>query len=113
LFDFATFGVLYFVYHASPGEFRTAWFIESLLTEILILLVIRTRRSFFKSKPSRALLVVTFVTFVLSIALPYLPFADMFQFISLPFPLLSLILLITFSYIFVAEEVKKYLFTRI
>lgn len=42
LFDFLTFGVLLFVFHASPAEFRTAWFLESMATQILVIFVIRT-----------------------------------------------------------------------
>ena len=48
LFDFLTFGILLFVFRASPEEFRTGWFIESLLTELVIALVVRTRHLFFR-----------------------------------------------------------------
>jgi P-type Mg2+ transporter len=53
VFDYVTFGVLLFVVHASPDEFRTGWFIESLLTELAVALVVRTRRSFYRSRPGR------------------------------------------------------------
>ena len=46
-----TFGTLIYIVKAAPEEFRTGWFVESLLTELLITLVLRTRRSIFKSKP--------------------------------------------------------------
>jgi P-type Mg2+ transporter len=109
IFDFATFGLLYYYFHATVKEFRTAWFIESLLTEILILLVIRTRRPFFKSKPSMYLLWASLFTFLAALILPYLPFANLFELAPLPLPVLAAILLVVFLYIIVAEFSKKYL----
>jgi P-type Mg2+ transporter len=109
IFDFATFGLLYYYFHATVKEFRTAWFIESLLTEILILLVIRTRRPFFKSKPSMYLLWASVLTFLVALILPYLPFANLFELAPLPLPVLAAILLVVFLYIIVAEFSKKYL----
>ncbi|RYF87528.1 MAG: magnesium-translocating P-type ATPase [Chitinophagaceae bacterium] len=110
LFDFITFGLLYFVYAASPQEFRTAWFCESLLTEILILLVIRTKRPFFKSSPSRYLIIATLATFALSVFIPYLPFSRLFMLYPLPLPIMGIVIGITVLYIFFAEQTKKYLF---
>ena len=59
LFDFATFGVLLLVLHATPEQFRTGWFVESVISASVIVLVIRTRRPFFASRPGRALLAST------------------------------------------------------
>ena len=53
VFDFLTFGALLLVFHAAPDLFRTGWFVESLLTELVIALVVRTRRPFFRSRPGR------------------------------------------------------------
>ena len=58
VFDFLTFGALLLVFHAAPDLFRTGWFVESLLTELVIALVVRTRRPFFRSRPGRAAAVV-------------------------------------------------------
>ncbi|MCE5259700.1 MAG: magnesium-translocating P-type ATPase, partial [Chloroflexi bacterium] len=57
VFDYLTFGALLLMLHAAEAEFQTGWFVESTLTELLILLVIRTRRPFWKSKPARVVLV--------------------------------------------------------
>ncbi len=54
VFDYLTFGMLLFVVRASPEQFRTGWFIESLLTELVIALVVRTRGPFFRSRPGHA-----------------------------------------------------------
>ena len=113
IFDFATFGLLYYVFHASPQEFRTAWFMESLLTEILILLIIRTQRPFLKSRPSKYLLWAAIFTFLACICLPYLTFANVFELFPLPFRLFACIMLIVLMYILVAEVSKKYLIKRL
>ncbi|HJW17425.1 MAG TPA: magnesium-translocating P-type ATPase [Flavisolibacter sp.] len=109
VFDFTTFGLLYYYFHATVKEFRTAWFIESLLTEILILLVIRTRRPFFKSRPSSYLLWASLFTFIVAVILPYLPFAQLFELAPLPLTVMVAIILVVFLYILVAEVSKKYL----
>ena len=112
-FDFATFGLLYFVFHAQVTEFRTAWFMESLLTEILILLIIRTQRPFFKSKPSRYLLLASLFTFVVCISIPYLPFARLFELYPLPVTLFGCIIAIVLLYVIVAEISKKLIIKKI
>jgi Mg2+-importing ATPase len=113
MFDFATFALLLFVFKAGTAEFRTGWFIESLLSEILILLVIRTERPFFKSMPSRYLFMASCITFVLALLIPYLPFASVFSFIPLPLTLLSGIVGISVVYILVAEVTKQYFMKRV
>jgi Mg2+-importing ATPase len=113
LFDFATFGLLYYIFHASVREFRTAWFMESLLTEILILLILRTQRPFLKSQPSKYLLTATIFTFLACFAIPYLPFAELFQLYRLPAHVFGAILLIVMLYILVAELSKKYLIRKL
>ncbi len=113
LFDFLTFGVLLYFFHAAPDTFRTGWFIESLLTEILILLVIRTQRPFFKSKPSIYLVSASLFTFCISIALPYLPFAGIFGLIPLPFIMVASIMGIAAAYILMSEILKKWVMRKL
>ena len=72
-FDFLTFGVLLVVFHAAAPLFRTGWFVESLLTELLVALVVRTQRPFFRSRPGRLLLVVDGRGRRVACAIPYLP----------------------------------------
>ncbi len=113
IFDFATFGILLFLFHASPEEFRTGWFIESLLTELVIALVVRTRHVFFRSRPGKLLLVSTIIIVVITIIIPYLPFDSVFGFIPLPIPLLLAVIGLTLLYIVTTEIAKKYFYSRI
>jgi Mg2+-importing ATPase len=113
IFDFATFGVLLFIFRASPEKFRTGWFIESLMTELVIALVVRTRHVFFRSRPGKLLLVSTIIVVCITIVLPYLPFASVFGFIPLPAPLMLTVLGLTGLYVVVTEIAKKFFYSRI
>jgi Mg2+-importing ATPase len=113
IFDFLTFGILLFLFRASPEEFRTGWFIESLLTELVIALVVRTRHLFFRSRPGRLLLISTVIVIALTIILPYLPFSSAFGFIPLPLPLMLTVLGLTLLYVAAAEVAKKYFYSRL
>jgi P-type Mg2+ transporter len=107
VFDFATFGVLLLVFRAAPVEFRTAWFVESLLTELVIALVVRTRRPFFRSRPGRFLLWSTLATCAVAFALPYSPLAPSLGFAPLPPVLVALIVAIVAGYVVAAESLKR------
>ena len=110
-FDFLTFGLLLVVFRASPEVFRTSWFIESLLTELVIALVVRTRRPFYRSRPGTLLLASTGAVMLLALFMPYLPIASIFGFVRLPAGLMLAILGITALYV-TATEVQKHWFYR-
>lgn len=109
-FDFLTFGLLLWLMKASEAEFQTSWFVESLLTELFIILVMRTKRPFFQSCPSRALLTSIVIVFVMGIALPSLPFASMFGFVPLPWTYALLLIGITTAYLAASELAKRFFF---
>jgi Mg2+-importing ATPase len=109
-FDFLTFGVLLAVFHARPAVFRSGWFVESLLTELVIALVVRTRRPFFRSRPGNVLLWSTAALIPFTFAIPYLPFASTFGFVPLPGPLLAAVLTITVLYVAVTEITKHWFY---
>jgi Mg2+-importing ATPase len=111
IFDFLTFGALLTIFHAGPALFRTAWFVESLLTELAVALVVRTRRLFFRSRPGGVLLGSTLGLVAVTLAIPYLPFSGVFGFVPLPLALLATIGAITVSYI-AATELAKQAFYR-
>jgi Mg2+-importing ATPase len=110
VFDFATFGVLLSL-HARPELFRSGWFVESVLTQVLVALLIRTRRPFYASRPGRFLLVGTLAISALAIAIPYLPLVDRIGFTPLPLETLAALAAITLLY-GVVVEVNKIRFYR-
>jgi len=113
IYDFLTFGILLFIFHASPEEFRTGWFIESLMTELVIAMVVRTRKPFFRSRPGKMLLSSTLIIIGITFALPYLPFDSIFGFIPLPLPLMLAVIVLTSLYVLSAEITKKYFYSHI
>src|SRR6516225_4945979 len=81
LFDFLTFGVMLWVFHAGPSLFQSGWFVESLATQTLIIFVIRTRRTpFFRSRPSLALTGTSLACVAVGAALPFTPLGALFGF---------------------------------
>jgi P-type Mg2+ transporter len=113
IFDFLTFGTLLFIFRASEVEFRTGWFIESLLTELVIALVVRTRHPFYKSRPGNWLLISTVIIVVITLVMPYLPTDKLFGFVPLPVPLMLAVLGLTMLYVIVTEIAKKYFYSRV
>jgi Mg2+-importing ATPase len=111
VFDLLTFGVLLWVFRAGPDLFRTGWFVESLLTELVIALVVRTRRPFYRSRPGRVLLWSTVSLMALTFALPYLPWIGVFGFVPLPGLLFVTVTAITALYV-IATEITKSRFYR-
>jgi Mg2+-importing ATPase len=110
-FDLITFALLLQVFRAPEGMFRTAWFVESLLTELAIALVVRTRRPAWKSRPGRMLLDTSLMLGALTLALPYVPAVEWLGLVPLPVPLLMTVLGITLLYV-VAAELAKHWFYR-
>jgi len=79
-FDFITFYVLYIYFGLSNSAFQTGWFLESAITEILILFVVRTKKSIIKSKPGKLLLITALTALCITIYLPFSPFAGLLGF---------------------------------
>jgi len=112
LFDFLTFGALLLMLHADARQFRTGWFMESVISASLIVLVVRTRKPFFRSRPGRFLGVATLLVVFTALSLPFTPLGDVFGFQGLPpvfFPLLALIVLL---YVLGAEVTKRAFYRR-
>ena len=112
IFDYATFGLLLFVAHAAEGQFQTGWFVESLLSELVIALVVRTRRPFFRSKPGKVLWVITLIVGLVTLTIPYLPFGNVLGFTPLPAWLMASLVGITGLYIAAAEVTKRIFFSH-
>jgi Mg2+-importing ATPase len=106
-FDLLTFYVLLRVFQAGEAQFQTAWFVVSLLTELAVVLVLRTRGSCLRSMPGTVLLWTTVALGLLTLALPYFgPAATLFGFVPLPGHLLLTSVLIVAGYIVATEAVK-------
>ncbi|HIH29781.1 TPA: magnesium-translocating P-type ATPase [Candidatus Micrarchaeota archaeon] len=112
VFDLLLIGILFFIMNADATTFRTAWFLESLLSEIIIVFSLRTTVPFFRSVPSTALVAAAVGVIALTFAVVYFePVATLFHFTPLPLPILGLIAAILAVY-FAATELGKVEFYR-
>lgn len=113
VFDYLTFGVLLFILHATPDQFRTGWFMESVISASIIVLVIRSRRPFFKSRPGKYLLVATIAVMASALIFPFRLPAEIFGFVPLPMSFFMLLAIIIGLYILTAELTKKIFYQKI
>ena len=107
VFDYLTFGALLYVLKANTNQFRTGWFVESVLSASLIVLVVRSRRPFFRSRPSKRLLWATLGVVAITLVMPFLPFAPLLGLTPLPPLFLGLVAVIVAMYILSGELVKR------
>jgi Mg2+-importing ATPase len=114
IYDFLTFGVLLWVFHASRNAplFHTGWFVESMATQTLVVFVIRTAGNPFKSRPSRPLLLSVLAIVAVAAILPYTPLRHLLGFTPLPLSLLGAIALLAVTYLLVVQAVKVWFYRR-
>jgi Mg2+-importing ATPase len=104
---------LLLVFHADEATFQTTWFIISLLTELAVVLVLRTHRPAFRSMPSRVLLWTTVVMNLVALSIPFLgPLASTFGFVRLSAREMGSVLVILAGYIAATEGAKAWFYRR-
>jgi P-type Mg2+ transporter len=113
IFDYLTFGTLLLLLHAQQQQFRTGWFLESVVSASLVVLVVRTRQSIFTSKPGKYLLVATLATIAITLLIPWTPLAALFGFQALPISFMLVLGVIVVFYIAAAESVKKVFYSQV
>jgi Mg2+-importing ATPase len=107
VFDYATFGVLLLVLHADTEHLRTGWFVESVISAALIVLVIRSPRPFFQSEPGKYLLLATGISVAVTLLLPWTPLGTLFGFTPLHASFTVIIWAIIGAYVVAAELTKR------
>lgn len=112
VFDYLTFWVLLHFLKVGEHEFQTGWFLESVVSATLIVLVIRTRNTFYRSKPGKYLLSATLLIVGIVLFLPIMPFASALGFVTVPPIFYMAMLIIVCLYLVSAEVFKKFFFKR-
>jgi len=106
VFDIATFGLLLFVFKAEPDLFRTCWFLESMITQILVIFIIRTQARPWQDRPHPALIWSSFLALGVAIILPFTPIGGWFGFVIPSAPMLAAIGALVVLYLLAAEYLK-------
>jgi Mg2+-importing ATPase len=113
IFDFITFFILLFIFRADASLFQTAWFIESICTQTLVIFVIRTRVvPFYKSKPSRLLFASTILIVVIACILPFTVIGSIFGFVHPPVSFFAVLAGLAVGYLAFVELVKRWFYRR-
>ncbi len=110
VFDYATFAVLLLVLNANMNQFRTGWFLESVISATAIVLVVRTRRPFFRSRPGKYLFRATLLIIAVTLVLTYLTPVSVFDFQPLQPSFLAMMAGITVLYVLAAEVAKRFFY---
>jgi P-type Mg2+ transporter len=111
VFDLVTFAVLLLVFHADQATFQTSWFVVSLLTELAVVLVLRTHKPALRSRPSRLLLWSTLAAVVATLAIPFLgPLSSLFGFVPLSVVQMGTVIAIVAGYIVATEGAKAWFY---
>ncbi|MGD0534773.1 MAG: magnesium-translocating P-type ATPase [Methanoregula sp.] len=113
VFDFITFGILLFFFVADAAFFQTAWFVESICTQTLVIFVIRTRVvPFYNSRPNRLLTASTILIVAIACILPFTPIGSLFGFIQLPASFFVVLAGLVISYLIIVELVKRWFYRK-
>ncbi len=113
IFDFLTFFIMLLIFNATAPLFQTAWFLESLCTQTLVVFVIRTRRTpFYRSKPSRLLTLSTLTITGIALIIPFSPLGELFEFVIPPPAFFVVLAALIGVYLMLVEIVKKWFYTK-
>ena len=114
IYDFLTFAIVLYAFHAATNAplFHTAWFVESLATQTLVVFVIRTAGNPFSSRPSKSLLIAVLTIVTLAMVIPYTPVGTLLGFVPLPFMLVAAIGLLAVTYLLVVQMVKGWFYRK-
>ncbi len=109
IFDFITFGLLYFIMKAPEGLFHTGWFLESLITQTLVIYIIRTNHiPFVQSKPSKWLVIMSLLIISVGIYLPFSPIAGSLGLVAPPAVFFVYLAGIVIAYLLLVQLVKMW-----
>jgi Mg2+-importing ATPase len=113
LFDFLTFFILLFIFQAGAPLFQTAWFVESICTQTLVIFVIRTRVvPFYHSRPSNLLVISTLLIVIVACILPFTIIGSIFGFVELPLSFFAALAMLVIGYIVLVELVKRWFYRK-
>ncbi|MDD5340873.1 MAG: magnesium-translocating P-type ATPase [Patescibacteria group bacterium] len=113
IFDLITIGFLIFIFRASIDLFRTAWFVESTFSQIIVIFFLRSKLPFYKSRPSKSLFIAVFLVVAFALFITYTSFGrSFFGFTNMPISVLIMIFFVLIFYYAAAEIAKRILYKK-
>ncbi|MEJ8826987.1 magnesium-translocating P-type ATPase [Variovorax humicola] len=112
-FDALTFWLLLHIMHADEALFRTGWFMESLVTQVLVIFVIRTRGRPWASRPSGVLTATSLLAVATALALPFTPLGALFHFEQPPLVFFAWLGGMLVAYLALVETAKRFFYARL
>ena len=113
VFDLVTFAALLLLFQAGETLFRTGWFLESLVTQILMIFAVRTRRHLLASRPHASVAILAFGAAALTLALPFLPVGKWFEFVVPPLSYFGFLAVVVVAFLVTTEGVKRLFYARL
>jgi Mg2+-importing ATPase len=113
VFDLLTFVVLYWIGRSGQTIFHTGWFVESVISATLVVFALRTRKTAWRSRPARTMVLVTVLVMLIALILPVSPLAGLMGFAPLPIHYLVAIFAIVLAFFFSAELAKRWFYRLI
>ncbi len=113
LFDYMTFFIMLYFFNATGALFQTAWFIESICTQVAVIFVIRTRRvPFYTSRPSGYLVISTLLVIAIACVLPFTVLGAVFGFVPPPAPFFAVLIGLVIGYLILVELTKRWFYKK-
>lgn len=113
VFDFLTFGILIYILKSNPEHFRSGWFLVAILTQFSALMILRSKKPFYKSKPSNLMFLITLIMLLIVFIIPYSPLGDILELPPIPIRTLTLLLMVVILYIIANEFMKRIFYRKI
>lgn len=112
VFDYFITFILFDIFRESQLLYQSGWFIFSILTELFTLMVMRTKKPFFKSKPAATLLISTVIVGAVTLLFPYTPLAPLFGLQPIPFTVIGILIVLIGFYVIALEVTKNFFYRR-
>ncbi len=112
LFDYMAFFTLLMGFKVNEKLFHSSWFVLSIITELIILMIMRTQRPFFRSKPAPILILSTIGVGIVTMLFTLLPINNLFDIETIPIGILLQLTAIVLIYGIVSEIAKHFFYLK-
>ncbi|HUH45591.1 MAG TPA: magnesium-translocating P-type ATPase [Arenibacter sp.] len=112
IFDFLTFGILMYILKSDADHFRSGWFLVAILTQFSALMVLRSKKVFYKSRPGNLILIITMAMFLIGFIIPYSPLGTILELLPIPIKTVAMLLGVVILYVIANEFMKRFFYRK-